>query len=218
MFSSFMQYNEILVTGGTGRPGPHICRALIHRGFLPRLLVRRGSEAKIPPDVRSRCRVTPGDVTNRESVSMGVQGTRGIVHLAGTWTEQPGSGSTLRESHIHAAANLVYAASLWRVDRLIYVSAAGAGPGAPVSCLDAKGRAGELVRGSDRAWTIFRPAPWYDPVTGHPRGSNEDLARLANAVAEAFTREDAVRRVYEAAALGFPEDHRPRDAANREVA
>ena len=74
MYSAFMQYNEVFITGGTGLLGRHVCRALIGRGFLPRLPVRTGSEGWIVPDVRERCRVIPGDLTVRESVEMG--GTR----------------------------------------------------------------------------------------------------------------------------------------------
>src|SRR3972149_6266736 len=71
-----MDYREVLVTGGTGFVGTHVCRALIARGFLPRLLVRVGSEGKIPEDVRSACRVTPGDVNDREAVEYAALGAR----------------------------------------------------------------------------------------------------------------------------------------------
>jgi len=71
-----MQYNEVFVTGGTGLLGPFIGRALIGQGFLPRLLVRQGSEERIAPDVRERCRVTRGDLTVREYVEMGAHGIR----------------------------------------------------------------------------------------------------------------------------------------------
>jgi NADH dehydrogenase len=71
-----MDYREVLVTGGTGFVGTHVCRALIARGFLPRLLVRTGSEGKIPEDVRNACRVTPGDATDREAVEYAAQGRR----------------------------------------------------------------------------------------------------------------------------------------------
>jgi hypothetical protein len=42
MYSAFMQYNEVFVTGGTGLLGRHVCRALVGHGFLPRLFVRTG--------------------------------------------------------------------------------------------------------------------------------------------------------------------------------
>jgi nucleoside-diphosphate-sugar epimerase len=43
MYSAFMQYKEVLVTGGTGPLGRYVCPSLIGNGFLPRLFVRLGS-------------------------------------------------------------------------------------------------------------------------------------------------------------------------------
>src|SRR4030065_235287 len=75
----FLDYREVLVTGGTGFLGKAVCRALISRGYLPRLLVRIGSERTIPDDIRRASRVTPGDITNRESVEHAAQSTNAIV-------------------------------------------------------------------------------------------------------------------------------------------
>lgn len=197
MYSAFMQYNEVFVTGGTGLLGRHVCRALIGHGFLPRLFVRTGSEGRIAPDVRERCRVTPGDLTVCESVEMGAQGTSAIVHLAGAWKEQPRRGITFEEAHVHATANVLHSASVWGIDRLIFISAAGARHGDPVPFLDSRGRAEELVRGADLSWTVFRPAPWYDLRDGKPRVSTEYLEELAGAIAESVQRRETVGRVYE---------------------
>lgn len=205
MYSAFMQYNEIFVTGGTGLLGRYVCRALIGHGFLPRLLVRPGSEGKIEPDVRARCRVTPGDLTVREGVEMGTQGTSAIVHLAGAWKERPRQGITFEKAHVHATANVLHSASVWGIDRLIFIGVAGARPGDPVPFLDSRGRAEALVRGSELSWTVFRPAPWYDLRDGKPRVSTEYLAELAGAIAESVHRQDTVGRVYEAASTDrFP--------------
>ncbi len=118
MYSAFMQFNEVFVTGGTGLLGQHVRRALIGHGFLPRLFVRTVSEGWIAPDVhvRERCRVTPGDLTVCESVEMGAQGTSAIVHLAGAWKEQPRRGITFEEAHVHATANVLHSASVWGID------------------------------------------------------------------------------------------------------
>jgi NADH dehydrogenase len=219
MYSAFMDYNEVLVTGGTGLPGGHVCRALIRRGFLPRLFVRPGSEERIAPDVRERCRVTPGDLAIRESVEMGLQGTSSVVHLAGAWKENPRQGITFEEAHVRATANVLYAASVWEIDRLIFVSAAGARPGDPVPYLDARGKAEALVRGSDRSWTVFRPAPWYDFRDGTPRVSPEYLEGLAEAIADSIHRPDTFRRVFEAASTDrFPWEAPPRDGEPRKAA
>src|SRR5512147_1878150 len=139
MYSAFMQYNEVFVTGGTGLPGRTACRALIGHGFLPRLLVRPGSEGKIAPDVRERCRVTRGDLTVREYAEMGAQGRSAIVHLAGSWKEQPRRGITFEEAHVHATANVLHAASVWGIRRLIFVGVEGSRPGDPDPYLDARG-------------------------------------------------------------------------------
>jgi NADH dehydrogenase len=205
MYSAFMQYNEVFVAGGTGLLGRYVCRALIGHGFLPRLLVRPGSEGRIESDVRERCRVTPGDLTVREGVEMGAQGTSAIVHLAGAWKEQPRRGITFEKAHVHATANVLHSASVWGIGRLIFIGVAGARPGDPVPFLDARGRAEALVRGSDLSWTVFRPAPWYDLRDGKPRVSTEYLEELAGAIAESVQRQDTVGRVYEDASTDrFP--------------
>lgn len=199
MYSAFMQYNEVFVTGGTGLLGRHVCPSLIRHGFLPRLFVAPGAEEKIAPDVRARCRVTPGELTVRESVEMGAQGTFAIVHLAEVWKEPPRRGVTFEEANVHATANVLHAASVWGIGRLIFVGVAGARPGDPDPHLDAMGRAEALVREAKLSWTVFRPAPWYDPRDGKPRVSTEYLKELAEAVAGSVHRQDTVGRVYEAA-------------------
>ena len=213
MYSAFIQYNEVFVTGGTGLLGRYVCRALIGHGFLPRLFVRTGSEGWIAPDVRERCRVTPGDLAVRESVEMGAQGTSAIVHLAGAWKEQPRRGITFEKAHVHATANVLHSASVWGIGRLIFISVAGARPGDPVPFLDARGRAEVLVRGADLAWTVFRPAPWYDLRDGKPGVSTGYLEELAGAIAESVQRQDTVGRVYEDASTDrFPWGKLSRDS------
>ena len=197
MYSAFMQYNEVLVTGGTGLLGGHVSRSLIGRGFLPRLFADPESEKRIAPDVRERCRVTPGELTVRESVEMGAQGTSAIVHLAEVWKEPARRGVTFEEANVHATANLLHAASVWGIRRLVFVGVAGGRPGDPDPYLDARGRAEALVRGSDRSWTVFRTASWYDLRDGAPRVPTEFLEDLAGAVAESVQRPDTVGRVYE---------------------
>ena len=197
MYSAFMQYKEVFVTGGTGLLGRYVCESLIGNGFLPRLFVRPGSEGRIAPEVRKRCRVTPGELTVRESVEMGAQGTSAIVHLGEVWKDQLRHGDTFEEATVHATANVLHSASVWGIRRLIFVGVAGARPGDPDPYLDARGRAEVLVRRSDRSWTVFRSAPWYDLRDGKPRVSTEYLKELAEAIAESVRRQDTVGRVYE---------------------
>ncbi len=163
MYSAFMDYGEILVTGGTGFLGRHVVRALVARGFLPRLLVRVGSESRIPEDIRSACRVTLGDATDPESVENAAQGTSAIVHLAGIVREHPGKGITFDRLHVKATRNVVNAARRWEIPRFVHVSALGARPGGPGAFFDSKGRGEEIVKSSDLRWTVFRPSAIFGP-------------------------------------------------------
>lgn len=198
MYSAFMQFNEVFVTGGTGLLGRYVCRALVGHDYLPRLFVRTASEGRIAPDLRERCRVTLGDLIVRDSVEMGVQGTSAIVHLAGVWKEGHGQAITFEEAHVHATANVLYAAAFWGIARLIYVGVAGARPGDPDPFLASRGKAEALVRESKLSWTVFRPAPWYDLRDGLPRASAKYLKELAEAIAGSVERPDTVGCVYEA--------------------
>lgn len=159
----FLDYREVLVTGGTGFLGRHVCRALIAHGFLPRLLVRVGSEERIPEDVRRACRVTPGDVTIREFVENAAQSTQAIVHLAGIIREYPEQGVTFEKVHVEGTKNVVHAAKIWGIPRLVHVSALGATAGGPGNYFDSKGRAEEIVRRSGLSWTILRPSGIFGP-------------------------------------------------------
>jgi len=159
----FLQYDEVLVTGGTGFVGAHVCRALVARGFLPRLLVRAGSEEKIPEDVRSRCRVTLGDATIYEDVENAAQGTDAVIHLVGIIREVPSRGITFERLHVEATRHAVRAARRWRIERFVHMSALGARPGGPTRYFDTKGRAEEIVRTSGLAWTILRPSVIFGP-------------------------------------------------------
>lgn len=159
----FLQFREVLVTGGTGFVGRHVCRALAARGVLPRILVRPGSEEKIPEDLRKSCRVTPGDVTVREFVENAAQGTDAIIHLVGIIREFPAKGITFEKMHVDATRNALHAAKTWGITRFVHMSALGAEPGGITSYFDTKGRAEELVRGSGLEWTIFRPSVIFGP-------------------------------------------------------
>lgn len=162
-YSAFMDYREVLVTGGTGFVGTHVCRALIARGLVPRLLVRPGAEDRIPPDVREKGRITPGDVTDRESVENAAQGTTAIVHLVGIIREFPAKGVVFERLHVDATRNVVDAALRWNITRLVHMSALGAQAGGPTGYFDSKGRAEEHVRRSGLSWTIFRPSVIFGP-------------------------------------------------------
>jgi uncharacterized protein YbjT (DUF2867 family) len=161
--SPYLQFREVLVTGGTGFVGSHVCRALIARGYLPRLLIRPGSEDRIAEDLRGKVRVASGDITDREAVESAAQSTDAVIHLVGIIREFPRKGITFERLHVIGTGNALEAARAWRVHRFVHMSALGAKPDAPTAYLETKWRAEELVRRSGRRYTIFRPSIIFGP-------------------------------------------------------
>lgn len=79
---------SVLVTGGGGFIGSHLCEALVHRGDDVRALVRyngRGEAGyldRLAPDVRAAVQVVQGDITDPYAMSDLVAGREVVLHLA----------------------------------------------------------------------------------------------------------------------------------------
>jgi uncharacterized protein YbjT (DUF2867 family) len=159
----YLQFREVLVTGGTGFVGSHVCRALIARGYLPRLLIRPGSEDRIAEDLRGKVRFASGDITDREAVENAARSTDAVVHLVGIIREFPKKGITFERLHVIGTGNALEAARTWRIPRFVHMSALGARSDAPTAYFETKWRAEELVRRSGLQYTIFRPSIVFGP-------------------------------------------------------
>ena len=81
---------KVLVTGASGFIGGNVARALQGRGYEVRALVRQTSSTLTLKD--TGIETVEGDVRDRESVSMALQGCRAVVHAAAVytfWTRDP---------------------------------------------------------------------------------------------------------------------------------
>src|SRR4030066_152883 len=94
----FLDYKEVLVTGGTGFLGRHVCRALVSRGYLPRLLVRVGSEDRIPEDLRRACTGAPGGISTRRGRERRSSDSRA---LPGPFSGRAGSSGRVTNSSLN---------------------------------------------------------------------------------------------------------------------
>ncbi len=147
---------HVLVTGGTGFVGRHLCQELDERGHDVTALARTPRDVELPDSVAT----TRGDVTARDSLDGPMAGMDAVVHLVALSPLYQPSGGEGRHDAVTAAGtrNVVEAAEAADVDRLVYQSALGADADSRMPYLRAKGQAEAAVRDSALDWTIVRPS------------------------------------------------------------
>lgn len=154
--AGFPNEMHVLVTGGTGFVGRHLCRELDDRGHDVTALARSPGDAHLPSDVAT----TRGDVTVPESLESAMAGMDVVVHLVALSPLYKPAGGSRRHEAVTAAGtrNVVEAAEAADVDRLVYQSALGADPTSRWAYARAKGRAEEAVQAASLDWVIVRPS------------------------------------------------------------
>ena len=139
---------RILVTGATGFIGQYVVRRLLEEGERIRIIVRREPPAWLRD--HPRVEVMYGDLGDSDAVSRAVEGTELVFHVGGTVSGGP---ADYERGNVAATKNVVAAAQLWDVRRLVYVSS--------LSVLQAAGtRKGQLIR---EDW----PLEAYPQLRGH---------------------------------------------------
>ncbi|MFB6217996.1 MAG: complex I NDUFA9 subunit family protein [Halobacteriaceae archaeon] len=146
---------DVLVTGGTGFIGTHLCRELADRGHDVTALSRTPDGADLPDGVAT----ATGDVTAYDSIEAHFEGRDAVVNLVALSPLFKPKGGDERhfEVHFKGTQNVVAAAEEHGVRKLVQMSGVHADPDAPTAYLAAKGRAEQAVRDADLAWTVLRP-------------------------------------------------------------
>ncbi|WP_049983318.1 complex I NDUFA9 subunit family protein [Halorubrum sp. BV1] len=145
---------KVLVAGGTGFIGSHLCRALADGGHEVTALSRSADDT--PDDVTAAV----GNVTDYDSIVDAVDGQDAVVNLVALSPLFEPKGGNVMHDRIHRGGteNLVRAAEEGGVDRFVQLSALGADPNGTTAYIRAKGEAEAIVRDSDLDYTIFRPS------------------------------------------------------------
>jgi nucleoside-diphosphate-sugar epimerase len=111
-----------LVTGATGLVGYNIIAALIRRGRPVRALVRSVEKARqVLPE---QCELFEGDITDKESFKLAMQGCSVVYHAAGIpeqWLPNPG---TFQRVNVGGTQNAIDAALEQGVRRFVFTSTA----------------------------------------------------------------------------------------------
>jgi len=147
---------RVLVTGGTGFIGTHLCRELDERGHDVTALSRSPDGGDLPSSVAT----ATGDVTAYDSMAGAFEDQDAVVHLVAlSPLFKPRGGNDQHfEVHVEGTRNAVRAAEEHDVRKFVQLSALGADPDGETAYVRAKGQAEDVVRESDLAWTILRPS------------------------------------------------------------
>ncbi|PSP95972.1 complex I NDUFA9 subunit family protein [Halobacteriales archaeon QS_4_62_28] len=147
---------DVLVVGGSGFIGTHLCEELTDRGHDVTALSRSPGDADIPDGVRT----VTGDVTDYESIEGVFDGQDAAINLVALSPLFKPKGGDEMHDRIHRGGteNCVQAAEEHGVERFVQMSALGADPDGPTHYIRSKGRAEEAVRDSSLDWVIIRPS------------------------------------------------------------
>ena len=149
---------NVLVVGGTGFVGAHLCRELASRGHHVTALSRDPDDTAVPlpPEVDR----VAGDVTAYDSIEGAFEGQDAVVYLVALSPLFKPKGGYERHYDVHLGGteNAVRAAKEHGVDKYVQMSALGADPNADTAYIRAKGEADGVVKDSGLDWTVFRPS------------------------------------------------------------
>lgn len=170
---------KVFVTGGSGFVGGYVLRALQKSGHSIRVLIRPGSEDKLP--FLEGVEIAHGDVTDPVPWRERLKGIDAVIHLVGIIREFPERGVTFERMHYEATMSVLEAAVRAGVGRFLHMSANGASDAGLSAYQTTKWRAERLVEASGVGWTIFRPSV----IFGDPGGKMEFASELAKVIASA---------------------------------
>jgi dihydroflavonol-4-reductase len=169
---------NILVTGGTGFTGGHLCQRLVGQGHHVRTLSRRGSAVELLE--RMGVEIIPGDLCDPVAIATAVQGVESVYHIAALYRQQKGDPRQFWQINTEAVEHLLAAAVHSGVRRFVHCSTVGVHghilqppateetPYHPGDLYQESKLAGELIaqrymREGHIGVTIFRPAAIYGP-------------------------------------------------------
>jgi uncharacterized protein YbjT (DUF2867 family) len=151
---------QVFLTGATGYMGTRLAEELKRRGFDVAVLVRPGSERKVP----AGCMAVPGNALDRATFSDKIAGAGTFVQLLGVPHPSPAKAKQFREIDLVSCQESVAAATANGVDHFVYVSVAHPAP-VMKAYIEVRTQCEEMIRRSGMNATILRP--WYVLGPGH---------------------------------------------------
>ena len=170
---------KVFITGASGFVGHYVLYALKKAGHSVRVLIRPGSENKLP--FLEGLELVHGDILDPSPWRSKVKGSDAFIHLIGIIREFPKEGITFQRMHCEATLSALEAAGHGGVSRFLHMSANGAAEDGVSAYQSTKWKAEKLVEASGLEWTIFRPSV----IFGDPHGRMEFTTELGKVIARA---------------------------------
>jgi len=150
----------VVVTGGAGLVGAHLCRQLVEAGWKVRAIVRDAQKAATRLG-HLRLEIRSADIRNAEQMRSALAGAGALVHLAAIAIEK--GPETYEATNADATGVILAAARFSGVSRIVYMSQNGASSKSPYRFLRSKGLAEDMVTGSEARWTVLKPSVIFGP-------------------------------------------------------
>jgi uncharacterized protein YbjT (DUF2867 family) len=152
-----MIIEDVLVLGGSGFVGRHVCQQLVEQGYRVTIPTRNRELAKVDLIPLPTADVIVADVHDEQTLARLVRGCQAVINLVGVLHDGRGKGS-FAEAHVGLARKVIDACRREGVRRLLHMSAINADTSGPSDYLRSKGEAEAIVKSSGLDWTIFRPS------------------------------------------------------------
>ncbi|HUP96098.1 MAG TPA: complex I NDUFA9 subunit family protein [Burkholderiales bacterium] len=152
-----MIINDVLVLGGSGFVGRHVCHQLVARGYRVTVPTRNRERAKEDLIPLPTAEVVDADVHDPQTLAALTRNCDAVVNLVGVLHDGRGQAS-FREAHVELTRRVVEACRARGIRRLLHMSALNADPRGPSAYLRSKGEAETVVCESGLDFTIFRPS------------------------------------------------------------
>jgi nucleoside-diphosphate-sugar epimerase len=114
---------NILVTGGTGFTGSHLCRRLVKDGYSVRVLVRPSSKREALDGLSVDYAV--GDLCDRPSLDLAMKGIDTVYHIGALFRPENVTRQQMQATNVEGTRNLLDAAVNVGVRRFVHCSTVG---------------------------------------------------------------------------------------------
>ncbi len=158
-----MSFHRVTVFGGSGFIGRYVVERLADRDAVIAVAVRDPEAAKSLRVAGQVGQISPiaANIRDPESIRAAVAGADSVVNLCGVLAES--GRQTFQAVHVDGAANIARAAAAAGAERLIHVSAIGAGDSATSKYARSKAAGERAVREAFPGATILRPSVVFGP-------------------------------------------------------